>query len=89
MRREGFKTARLVAQGVENLQMTYDIVDGTVNPTNQVDAVSPYSPSQIRKVNLFLGRRSETRSLQTGRVARSSVATQVALRSMSFMDRYR
>jgi hypothetical protein len=89
MRRENFGTARLVGQGIENLQATYDIVDGTVNPTNQVDAVAPYSPSQIRKVNLFLARRSDQRFAQTGRQMRSSITTQVALRSMSFMDRYR
>ncbi len=89
MRREGFGTARLVGVGIENLQATYDIVDGTVNPTNQVDALAPYSASQIRKLNLFLGRRSDQRSLQTGRAMRSSVATQVSLRSMSFRDRYR
>lgn len=89
MRREGFGTARLVGAGIENLQATYDIVDGTVNPTNQVDAVAPYSPSQIRKVNLFLARRSDQRSAQTGRPVRMSIATQVSLRSMSFQDRYR
>jgi hypothetical protein len=89
MRREEFKPARLVGEGIENLQATYDIVDGTVNPTNQVDALSPYSPSQVRKINLFLARRSEQRNQQTGRSMRSSIATQVSLRSMSFMDRYR
>lgn len=89
MRREGFQTPRLVAMGIENLQATYDIVDGTTNPTNQVDAVSPNSPSQIRKLNLFVARRSEERLTQTRQQMRSSVATQVSLRSMSFMDRYR
>lgn len=89
MRREGFQTPRLVAMGIENLQLTYDIVDGTTNPTNQVDAVAPNSPSQIRKVNLFVSRRSEERFSQTRQQMRSSVATQVSLRSMSFMDRYR
>ena len=29
--------------GIENLQLTYDIVDGRTNPTNQVDAVAPSS----------------------------------------------
>ncbi len=89
MRREGFQTGRLVGMGIENLQLTYDIVDGTTNPTNQPDAVAPNTPSQIRKVNLYLARRSETRLGQTGERMRSSVATQVSLRSMSFMDRYR
>jgi len=89
MRTEGFLTPRMVAMGIDNLQLTYDIVDGTTNPTNQVDAVSPYSPSQIRKINLFVSRRSEETFSQTRRRMRSSIATQVSLRSMSFMDRYR
>lgn len=89
MRREGFQTERLVGMGIENLQLTFDIVDGTTNPTNQVDAVAPNSPSQIRKVNLFLASRSDQQLRQTGRQMRSSISTQVSLRSMSFMDRYR
>lgn len=89
MRREGFQTARLVGVGIENLQATYDIVDTFVNPTNQVDAVAPYSPMQIRKLNLFLASRSDQRLAQTGRPVRMSVATQVSLRSMSFRDKYR
>lgn len=89
MRREGFQTARLVGMGIENLQLTFDIVDGTTNPTNQPDAVAPNTPAQIRKVNLFLARRSESRQEQTRQRMRSSIATQVSLRSMSFTDRYR
>ena len=89
MRREGFQTERLVGSGIENLQLTYDIVDGTVNPTNQNDAVAPYGPSQIRKVNMYLARRSDVELRQTGRQMRSSISTQVSLRSMSFRDRYR
>lgn len=89
MRRVGFQPARLVGLGIENCQFTYDIVDGTTNPTNQVDAVAPNSPSQIRKVNVFLAGRSDEALSVTRRRLRSSVATQVSLRSMSFMDRYR
>ncbi len=89
MRTERFLAPRLVAMGIENLQLTYDIVDGTTNPTNQVDAVTPNSPSQIRKLNLFVSRRSEETFTQSRQRMRSSIATQVSLRSMSFMDRYR
>ncbi|MEW5981365.1 MAG: prepilin-type N-terminal cleavage/methylation domain-containing protein [Acidobacteriota bacterium] len=89
MRREGFQPPRLVGTGIENLQFTFDIVDGTTNPTNQQDAVAPNTPSQIRKLNLFVACRSEGRLAQTRQPVRSSVATQVSLRSMSFMDRYR
>jgi prepilin-type N-terminal cleavage/methylation domain-containing protein len=85
MRREGNQAARMVANGIENLQATYDIVDEDTNPVNQADTDAP---TEIRKINLFMGRRSVRSLLQTGRPVRSSVATQVSLRSMSFVDRY-
>jgi prepilin-type N-terminal cleavage/methylation domain-containing protein len=88
VRRVGFGPARLIGVGIDNLQVSYDIVDGTTNPTNQADAVLPNTPSQIRKVNLFLAERSDFEFTVTRRFIRSSVATQVSLRSMSFVDRY-
>jgi hypothetical protein len=89
MRRVGFGTPRLIAQGIDSLQATYDIVDGTVNPTNQVEAVAPNSPVQIRKVNLVLAARSDVTMPQTKQLLRLSVSTQVSLRAMSFVDRYK
>jgi hypothetical protein len=88
MRRVGFGTPRLMSVGIENLQVTYDIVDGTTNPTNQPTPVSPNTPSQIRKVNLWLSQQSAPGFSVTRRLLRSSVATQISLRSMSYFDRY-
>lgn len=89
MRRVGFNTPRLLGVGIENLQASYDIVDGTTNPTNQVDAVAPNTPSQIRKLNLFVSERSGAAFSGTRQALRTSVATQISMRSMSFVDRYR
>ena len=89
MRRVGFGTPRLLGVGIENLQATYDIVDGTTNPTNQTDAVAPNTQSQIRKLNLFVSEQSVAAFSVTRQVLRSSVATQVSMRSMSFVDRYK
>lgn len=89
MRQVNFGTPRLIAPGIDNLQATYDIVDGTINPTNQPDAVDPYNPVQIRKVNLFMASRSDLRLPQSQQILRLSVATQVSLRAMSFVDRYK
>jgi prepilin-type N-terminal cleavage/methylation domain-containing protein len=89
MRRVGFGAARLVGVGVENLQATYDIVDGTTNPTNQAEALSPNNPSQIRKLNLFVAEQSSSSFSATRQKLRSTVATQISMRSMSFVDRYR
>lgn len=89
MRRVGFNAARLLGVGIENLQVTYDIVDGTTNPTNLTEPVAPNTPSQIRKMNLFLSEQSLNAYSGTRQVLRTSVATQISLRSMSFVDRYR
>ncbi|HEX7486158.1 MAG TPA: prepilin-type N-terminal cleavage/methylation domain-containing protein [Vicinamibacterales bacterium] len=92
--------ARTVAFAIENLQFTYDMVDGAGNPSNvrMVDAdfttggacsPNPCSPNQIRKVNVFLsGRSTQTFSL-TKRFFRNSLNTQVSLRSLALVDRYR
>jgi prepilin-type N-terminal cleavage/methylation domain-containing protein len=89
MRRVGFNTPRIIGQFIDNLQATYDIVDGTTAITNQAEAVAPNTPSQIRKLNLFVSQTSQSQLSITRQLLRSSVATQVSLRSMSFVDRYR
>jgi hypothetical protein len=78
-----------IAMGVENLQVTYDLVDGTTNPTNVQDVPTGNSPNQIRKVNLYVAARSQDVDPQTREFFRNSMATQVGLRSLSFVDRYR
>lgn len=84
MRQRNFGAARVVATGIDNLQVSYDIADGMTNPSN---VKAPAVPNQIRKVNLYLAARS-ARRLPTGQYLRNAVATQVALRSLAFVDRY-
>ena len=76
---------RTVAFGIENLQFSYDLVDGVTNPA---DVKNPASANQIRKVNLFLAARSRNRFTASGQCFRNSLATQVSLRSLSLVDRY-
>lgn len=76
---------RTVAFGIENLQFSYDLVDGVTNPTNVKD---PASPNQIRKINIFMSARSRNRLSQTHEFFRNNLATQVSFRSLSFVDRY-
>jgi prepilin-type N-terminal cleavage/methylation domain-containing protein len=92
--------ARTVAFAIDNLQISYDMVDGVDNPANvrmvaadltTSGACNPTvcSPNQIRKVNVFLaGRSTETFSV-TKRFFRNSLSTQVSLRSLALVDRYR
>jgi type II secretory pathway pseudopilin PulG len=91
-----------VAFDVENLQITYDLVDGVNNPSgvkmNAADLAgttggaclpNPCSPNQIRKINVTITGRSRTPMRQTRQYFRNTLTTQVSLRSMSFMDRYK
>jgi prepilin-type N-terminal cleavage/methylation domain-containing protein len=91
-----------VAFDVENLQITYDLVDGVGNPSNvKMNAADlagttggacapfPCSPNQIRKINVTISGRSRTPMRQTRKYLRNTLTTQVSLRSMSFIDRYR
>jgi prepilin-type N-terminal cleavage/methylation domain-containing protein len=91
--------ARTVAFAVNNLQLTYDMVDGVANPSGvrMVDAdlttsgaCSPNacSPNQIRKVNVFLSGRSQTVHSVTKKFFRNALNTQVSLRSLALVDRY-
>lgn len=77
-----------IALGIENLQITYDLVDGTTNPTNVETPEDPYSPHQIRKANLFLAGRSLDVNPRTRQFFRNTAATHVSLRSLAFVDRY-
>jgi len=89
VRRVGMGPELAIAMGLENIQLTFDLVDGVVNPTNIETPVDPNSPHQIRKINMFLSARSLERNPNTKDFMRNSMATQVGLRSLSYTDRYR
>ena len=78
-------TPRPIALDVEDVQFTFDLVDGYTNPA---DVDTTLSPAQIRKVNLMLATRSREPNPTTGRYQYQTRKTQVALRSLSFVDRY-
>jgi prepilin-type N-terminal cleavage/methylation domain-containing protein len=88
-----------VAFGIDNLLFSYDIRDSATNPSNvrmvaadllTSGACNPNvcSPSQIRKVNVYLAARSARVGQETQRFTRNSLNTQVSLRSLALVDRY-
>ncbi len=79
---------RPIALEIEDLQITYDLVDGVTNPSGVDEPTAPNSAAQIRKVNLMLASRSHNRQRITGQYQRQTLTTQVSLRSLSFFDRY-
>ena len=88
MRRVNLRTDRALGIGIENLQITYDLVDGATNPVNVAAPAGANSPHQIRKANVFVSGRSRNVWRQTRQYLRTSLSTQVSLRSLSFVDRY-
>ena len=83
---------------VEDLDLTYDLVDGYVNPTgvtslpwtdNSQSPAVTYNSNQIRKVNVHMGVRSEQISKPTQDFVRNHISTAVDVRSMASVDRYK
>ncbi len=93
MRQVNGRTARPVAEYIEDLQITYDMLDDSKSPpqlvTNVADAVvnGTVRPDLIRKVNLRITARSPNKNAQ-GLYDRMSIATSVGPRNLSFHDTF-
>jgi hypothetical protein len=83
---------------VEDLDLSYDLVDGTNNPTNVASlpytvGLAPnqviYNSNQIRKVNIHVGVRSEVWSKPAMDYVRNHISTAVDVRSLASVDRYK
>jgi hypothetical protein len=83
---------------VEDLDLTYDLVDAALNPTavpslpwtdNSQSPPVTYNSNQIRKVNVHVGVRSEQMSKPTQDYVRNHITTSVDVRSLASVDRYK
>ena len=86
-------TPQALAGVVEDLELSYDLVDGTVNPVHVKNLPYThngvtYAANQIRKVNVHIGVRSEAMSTRLHDYLRNHLTTVVSLRSLAFVDRY-
>jgi Tfp pilus assembly protein FimT len=88
--------AQALAGVVEDLELTYDLVDGIYNPV-KITALpytrlgTPpvlYSANQIRKINIHMGVRSEQFSTLRRDYLRHHLSTGVSVRNLAFVDRY-
>lgn len=80
---------------VEDLDLSYDLVDGVNNPSDinslpYTDTVAgvTYTANQIRKVNIHVGVRSEMISRPTEDYIRNHISTAVDVRSLASVDVY-
>lgn len=89
-----------VAVDVVDLQFSYDISNGQGNPggvemtatdmgAGGACAPAVCSRTQIRKVNVHLTARMGERAVGPAKLIRHSLDSQVSLRAMAFVDRYR
>ncbi|HUL15413.1 MAG TPA: prepilin-type N-terminal cleavage/methylation domain-containing protein [Terriglobales bacterium] len=88
IRRVNFNPGQAVGETLENLQFTYNFIDGVTNPSNQSTVPAGFSENQIRSVDVFLGARSNYSDSLQNRYIRSNLQTQVSLRSMAYRNRY-
>lgn len=93
MRALNMHPAQALAGVVEDLQLTYDLVDGTTNPSNVNDVPFTsgsvtFNASQIRKVNLKVGVRSEEKSRSTGDYMRHYITTVTSLRNLAYVRQF-
>lgn len=96
VRQENNFSAQTLAGVVEDLELSYDLVDGVTNPTaipslpftTGTPAVT-YTASQIRKANVHVGVRSELFSTLRRDYLRQHLTTGVSIRSLAYVDRYK
>ncbi|MBP7777692.1 MAG: hypothetical protein KA371_11225 [Acidobacteria bacterium] len=94
MRALNMYPAQALAGVVEDLQFTFDLVDGSTNPANVDDVpftagTDTFTSSQIRKVNLKVGVRSEEKSRSTGDYMRHYITTVASLRNLAYVAEYK
>jgi type II secretory pathway pseudopilin PulG len=88
IRRINNRPGQTVALIIDDLKLTYDLVDGANNPAGVATPVAPNSPNQIRSANIYMSGRSSARIKNSNDFLRRNLTTQVSLRSLSFVDRY-
>ena len=92
-RRVNASAGQALAGVVEDLDLTYDLVDGVNNPVGQNSVPVTlngilYTPNQIRKINLHVGVRSEEQSIRQHDFIRNHLNTVISVRSLAYVDRY-
>ena len=91
---QNHSSPQALAGVVEDLDLSYDLVDAATNPTGvrslpYVLNGLTYTASQIRKANLHVGVRSEQRSAQVNDYIRNHVSTIISIRDLATLSRYR
>jgi len=82
-----------VMDGVENLQVTYDVYDDTANNSSSTlvtnSKTANGTPGLVRKINVVLNVRSSRKTGPTKSLSHLTLAAAVSPRNLSFRDRYK
>jgi hypothetical protein len=90
IRRVNFNPGNPVGETLENMQFTYNFVDGVNNPVNQTSVPAGNTEAQIRSVSISLGARSNNMVREGNKLlySRDNLVTQISLRSMAYVNNY-
>jgi prepilin-type N-terminal cleavage/methylation domain-containing protein len=90
IRQVNFNPGNPVGETMENMQFTYNFVDGVNNPVNQASVPAGNTEAQIRSVSISLGARSNSLVREGNKTlyARHNLSSQVSLRSMAYVNEY-
>jgi prepilin-type N-terminal cleavage/methylation domain-containing protein len=90
IRRVNFNPGNPVGETLENMQFTYNFVDGVNNPVNQTSVPAGNTEAQIRSVSISLGARSNNMVREGNKMlySRDNLVTQISLRSMAYVNNY-
>jgi prepilin-type N-terminal cleavage/methylation domain-containing protein len=90
IRQVGLGVATPVGETLENLQFTYNFIDGATNPSSQPTVPAGDSESQIQLVNVLLAARTSYQEHQGNNnfYARDNLVTQVSIRSNAYYNKY-
>jgi len=90
IRQVGLGTATPVGETLENLQFTYNFIDGATNPSGQATVPAGDSESQIMLVNVYLAARTsyEAQNNTGAHFGRNNLMTQVSIRSNAYTNPY-
>jgi prepilin-type N-terminal cleavage/methylation domain-containing protein len=90
IRQVNFNPGNPVGETMENMQFTFNFVDGVNNPVNQASVPAGNTEAQIRSVSISLGARSNSLVREGNKTlyARHNLSSQVSLRSMAYVNEY-
>jgi prepilin-type N-terminal cleavage/methylation domain-containing protein len=89
MRQVNAAAAAPMAENIDNLQITYDIIDNSGLVSAGLSNIAPASPAQIRKVNLELMARAPARGLFRRGFDRVTLRTSLSIRNLTYSDPYK